>query len=244
MAPASAPCARRRRPLGPCGHQKGLPAPGLTPGGFVHRRWLILTFLPCPTRTWSRPPGSSAAVRRAAGPSFWRRPLSTWRSSAGATGCCPLSTSLPKRTRCERRARPGFNCLPTQRFGQGGARRPAGGVHESGPSVLASHPSVQSGCCPQPPRSRPLASRPSVESSRCCPRLPVSPAPPLACEGAPGGTRHWTRSLLWTGVPGCPWRSPPTFGVSAAHPGAELSSPGCPAQVRELGGRSPTVKAM
>lgn len=175
MAPASAPCARRRRPLGPCGHRKGLPAPGLTPGGFVHRRWLILTFLPCPTRTWSRPPGSSAAVRRAAGPSFWRRPLSTWRSSAGATGCCPLSTSPPKRTRCERRARPGFNCLPTQRFGQGGARRPAGGVHESG-AIRPGQPSICTVWLLPPAASVTPLSQPSL--CRVQPLLSTPPGEP------------------------------------------------------------------
>lgn len=79
-------------------------APGrrvIDPWGFVHHRWLILTFPPCLTRMRSHLLGSGAAARCAVGPSCWRPHLNTWKLSARTMGCCHPSTNPSKRTRCE-----------------------------------------------------------------------------------------------------------------------------------------------
>lgn len=82
---------------------KGAPGGWATdPWGFVHHRWLILTFPPCLSRIRSHPLGSSAAARCAVGLSCWRLHLSTWRLPVRTTGYCRPSTSLSKLTPCER----------------------------------------------------------------------------------------------------------------------------------------------
>lgn len=132
-------------------------APGgraIDPRGFLHHRWLTLTFPPCPTSTRSRPRGPSAA-RCAVGPSCRSRQPSTWRWSGRATGCCRPSTSPSKPTRCERPPPPSASLTARPTLRRGGACPPQEGSMHAGPSALAVRPFVQSSRCQEPPRHTP-----------------------------------------------------------------------------------------